>query len=188
MELEEESEIKCGACQEQFSCKASLSQHKKLHTAEPGQLTKLCPVCRKDVRCERKDNYKRHLGTCEKKAAKVKPTFECIECDKEFNTKQHFEHHLDTNVHKGDQKKTTEKIRIEKKKKKVLEEWEDGYKANNDDYNEVPSMVDFSINETGNYASSTFDYAQYSFIGMEVVKQIIENIRYYNKYDTEILQ
>ena len=37
-------------------------------------------------------------------------------------------------------------------------------------------MVDFSINETGSYASSTFDSAQYSFIGMEVVKQIIEPI------------
>ena len=135
MELAEESDIKCEACQVQFSCEAGLSQHKKLHTAEPA-----CPVCKKDVRCEWTDNYKRHLGACEKKAAKVKPTFECIKCDKKFNTKQRFEHHLVTNVHKGDVKKATEKIRIEKKKKKVLEELEDGYETSNEYYNEVHTV------------------------------------------------
>ena len=88
-EAELDGEVKCSICEKVCSSTQSLSRHKKIHSNE---LTKQCTICMKDVGCERKDNYKRHVKSCMKKrAASVeKPqTFDCEPCNKSFSTKQH---------------------------------------------------------------------------------------------------
>ena len=159
---EKAKEFKCITCGKTYSSAPSLSRHKK---ATHSDLKKTCDICKEEVSFTRKDNYERHVQRCVKKMAKTKVSHHCPPCKKTFDTKQHYERHMDTKKHKEPQKvakvklptkmkftsgrgkeKANKKIRVPKKPR--LEEWEDGYETA-DDYSDnfLSSMVDVYTSE-----------------------------------------
>ena len=61
-----EKEVKCGVCNKVLSCAASLSRHNKTKHSQSQSQSKKCTICDKDIKFKRKDNYQRHVLSCQK--------------------------------------------------------------------------------------------------------------------------